>query len=192
MTRFALVLFSFSLVSSCIFDTRTPDSPAEPSANFKPPTEPSDVFSNMVNAFADKNALNYRRSFADSSTAGRSFVFEPTSQALSKYGVFLGWDRQSEEQYFSNITVQLQPLMTPSLQFNFVTQSVSTDSAFFEGSYQLGVPHTRSSVPQTALGQAHFYLIKDNVQNWVIWCWVDLANQQGDFSWSDVKGEFGQ
>lgn len=192
MVRLLFLPVFLFFASSCIFDTRTPDDPGEQSANYKPPTEASDVFVNMANAFTDKNALNYKRSFSDSATANRSFVFEPTSQALSKYGVFLGWGRESEGQYFNNITVQLQPFTVPSLQFNFTTQSVSTDSAFFEGSYLLTVPHTRAQVPQTAIGQAQFYLKKDNIQNWVIWRWVDLSNQQGDFSWSDVKGEFGQ
>jgi len=190
--RSLFLALTLAFASSCIFDTRTPDNPAEPSANYKPPTEATDVFLNMANAFADKNVLNYRKSFADSATAGRSFAFEPTSQSLSKYGVFVGWSRQSEEQYFNNITVQLQPLSAPSLLFTFGTQSVSSDSAFFEGSYQLTVPHTKSSVPQISLGQVQFYLLKDNIQNWVIWRWVDLPNQQGDFTWSDLKGEFGQ
>ncbi|HLE30980.1 MAG TPA: hypothetical protein VJB38_00080 [Bacteroidota bacterium] len=192
MIRLFLFFSPFLLFSSCIFDTRTPDDPGEQSANYKPPTEASDVFVNMANAFSDKNALNYKKSFSDSATAARTFVFEPTSQALSNYGVFLDWGRESEAQYFNNITVQLQPSTISSLQFNFTSQSVSTDSAFFEGTYLLTVPHTRSQVPQTAIGQVQFYLIKDNVQNWVIWRWVDLVNQQGDFSWSDVKGEFGQ
>lgn len=192
MLRSSFLALTLAFASSCFFDTRTPDNPAEPSANYKPPTEATDVFLNMANAFADKNVLNYRKSFADSATAGRSFVFEPTSQALSQYGVFVGWSRQSEEQYFNNITVQLQPLSAPSLLFTFGTQSVSSDSAFFEGSYQLTVPHTKSLVPQVSLGQVQFYLLKDNIQNWVIWKWVDLSNQQGDFTWSDLKGEFGQ
>lgn len=183
---------SLLFFSSCIFKTREPENPAEPSANYKPPTVASDVFTNMANAFGDKNVVNYRSSFADSSTAGRSFVFEPSPQALSKYGVFLGWNRQSEEQYFNNIVAQLQPSAVPSLNLSFSTQSISTDSAFFEATYQLAVPHTRSLIPQTALGRAQFYLLKNSAQNWVIWRWVDLANQQGDFTWSDMKGEFGQ
>jgi len=188
-TRALILGVSLLSFSSCIFETRTPENPAEPSANFKPPTEASDVFTNMEYSFGDKNSVNYRNSFADSSTAGRSFAFEPSSQALSKYGVFLGWSRQSEEQYFNNIIAQLQPSSIPSLSLNIASQSVSTDSAFFEATYQLTVPHTRSSIPQTALGRAQFYLIKNNVQNWVIWRWVDLANQQGEFTWSDLKGE---
>ncbi len=146
----------------------------------------------MENAFLDKNSVNYRRSFSDSATAGRSFVFDPSPQALSKYGVFIGWDRQSEEQYFNTILSQLQPSGVPSLKFTFTAQSVSTDSAFFETTYQLVVPHTKTAVPQTALGRSQFFLVKDNVQNWVIWRWIDFANQQGDFTWSDLKGEFGQ
>ncbi len=186
------LLFSLSLlfVSSCIFDTRTPDNPGEQSANYKPPTEASDVFVNMANAFTDKNAFNYKKSFSDSAASGRAFVFEPASQAPQ--GVFQGWTRESEAQYFSNITVQLQPFAVPSLQFSFTTQSVSPDTAFFEGSYLLMVPHTRTQIPQIAMGRAQFYLVKDNIQNWMIWRWVDFADQQGGFSWSDVKGEFGQ
>jgi hypothetical protein len=189
MTRFALVLLSVCFFSSCIFDTRTPDNPAEPSANYKPPTEPSDVFTNMTNAFADKNATNYVKSFADSVTAGRAFVFEPI-QTLSNQGVFLGWNRQSEEQYFNKITFDI-PLSSSSLLFNFSPPNLSAETAFFEGSYQLAIPHAKT-FPQTALGHVQFYLIKDNLGNWVIWRWVDITNQQGDFSWSDVKVKFGQ
>lgn len=189
MARPFLLVLTLGLFSSCLFDTRTPDNPAEPSANYKPPTEPSDVFTNMANAFTDKNATNYVRSFADSATAGRAFVFEPV-QALSNQGVFLGWNRQSEEQYFIKITSEI-PLSSSSLQFNFGTPNLSEDTAFFEGTYQLTIPHAKT-FPQTALGQVQFHLIKDNLGNWVIWRWVDLANQHGDFSWSDVKVKFGQ
>lgn len=187
---FAGVLF---LCGCGLFDTRGPEDPVQPSANFTPPTEPSLVFSNMSNAFNDLSSLNYGKSFSDSVTAGRSFVFEPTAQAASKYsGVFLNWSRQAEVRYFDNLKSQLQSSAVPSLTLSFTSQSVGSDSAQFEATYQLTVPHLKPNVAQTAQGRAQFYLRKDNVQNWVIWRWVDLAIQPGDFTWSDLKGEFGQ
>ena len=192
----AAILISVLLLltsSSCgIFQTRGPENPVQASANFTPPTEPSIVFSNMENAFRDLNALNYQKSFSDTTAGGRAFVFEPTSQALSKYGVFLAWTKQSELQYFSNFETQLSQGGVPSLVLSFTSQNVGSDSALFEASYQLTIPHTKAGVSQGAQGHAQFYLRKDNFQNWAVWRWVDLANQAGDFTWSDFKGEFGQ
>ncbi len=146
----------------------------------------------MASAFTDLSSLNYAKSFSDSATAGRFFVFEPTAQAASKYGAFLNWTKQAETQYFDNFKSQLVSNSVPSLVLNFTSQSVSSDSAQFEATYQLNIPHTKPNVSQSAQGRAQFYLRKDNIQNWVIWRWVDLANQPGDFTWSDLKGEFGQ
>lgn len=192
MKRGAIIPAMLLMAGCGLFGTRDPEDPVQPSANFVPPTEPSIVFSNMANAFADLSSLNYAKSFSDSATAGRAFAFEPTPQAGSKYGVFLSWTKQAEVQYFDNFKSQLQSNSVPSLVLSFISQSVSSDSAQFEASYQLTVPHTKPNVAQSAQGRAQFSLQKDNTQSWVIWRWVDLANQTGDFTWSDLKGEFGQ
>ncbi len=189
---FVLMGLGFWCSSCDLFKTREPENPVQPSSTFVPPTEPSIVFSNMVNSFRDVNSLNYGKSFSDSTTAGRTFVFQPTSQAQAQYGVFLSWSRQSEQQYFDRMKSELQSSSVPSLVLSFLSQSVAGDSAQYEASYQLTVPHTRTGVSQSAVGKAQFYLRKDNVQNWVIWRWVDLANQPADFTWSNFKGEFGQ
>jgi len=191
----AVLTSGFLLIacSSCgLFQTREPENPVQASANYVPPTEPSIVFTNMQSAFRDLNGLNYQKSFSDTSSGGPSFVFEPTSQALAKYGVFVSWNRQSELQYFNNFETQLTQGAVPSLVLSFTSQTVGSDSALFEASYQLTIPHTKVNVSQSAIGHAQFYLRKDNFQNWSIWRWVDLSNQSGDFTWSDFKGEFGQ
>ncbi len=183
-----------TLVACNIFETRTPETPSQSSSSFVPATEPSLVFSNMSNAFRDLNSLNYIKSFADSTTAGRSFSFEPTPQAKVKYGgVLLFWNRQSEQQYFENLRSKIPSGSTASLVFQTLTvQSVQSDSAQYEATYILTVPHSVASVPKQATGKAQFLLLADRSRNWVIWRWIDEPTGTNSFTWSDLKGEFGQ
>ncbi len=177
-----------------IFETRSPESPSQTSSNFIPPTEPSIVFSNMINAFRDLNSVNYLRSFADSTTANRSFTFEPTPEAQSRYGsVFLNWTKQSEQQYFENMKSKISSGSTASLEFlTLSAQSIQSDSAQYEATYRLNVPHSQTNIPQQAQGRSQFYMIADKSRNWVIWRWVDVSITQNDFTWSDLKGAFGR
>lgn len=148
----------------------------------------------MTTAFRDLNSVNYLKSFADSSTAGRNFSFEPTSQARLKYsGVFLDWTKQSEQQYFENMESKIPSGSSATLMFEaLAAQSLQSDSAQYEGTYRLSVQHSVASVPKEASGRVQFFLIADRSRNWVIWRWVDVPNDATSFTWSDLKGEFGQ
>lgn len=188
-----ILFFTFFFSSCNIFETRDPESPDQVSSNFVPPTEPSLVFMNMSNAFKDLNAVNYARSFSDSSSSGRTFRFEPTTQARTRYaGVFSSWTKQSEQQYFENIRSRITQGSISTLSFTFSAQTLSSDSAFFEATYSLSIPHQRTTIPKEGKGRAQFHLLMDKSGNWSIWRWIDLSNAQNDFSWSDFKGEFGQ
>jgi len=193
MRTIVSALLTAGMLGCSLFDTREPENPVQSSASYDPPTTVDIVFGNIVSSFQDINSVNYARSFADSSFAGRSFIFEPTSQASGQYaGVFASWTKMSEQQYFDNFKAQLQPSGVPVLIINRTSESPGADSAFVEGTYQLGIPHTITGVPQSATGRFQFYLLRDSRQYWVIWRWADLANQPGDFTWSDFKGTFGQ
>ncbi|MEX2115703.1 MAG: hypothetical protein WEB37_02360 [Bacteroidota bacterium] len=186
-------LLTAGMLGCSLFDTRDPENPVQSSATYNPPTTVDIVFGNLVSSFQDRNSVNYARSFADSSFSGRSFVFEPTSQASSQYaGVFASWTKMAEQQYFDNFNAQLQPSSVPVLIIARTSESPGADSAFVEGTYQLSIPHTITGVQQSATGRFQFYLLRDSRQYWVIWRWVDLANNPGDFTWSDFKGTFGQ
>jgi hypothetical protein len=190
-----LVVAAMGLLSKCgIFETREPEFPSQTSSNYVPPTEPSFVLSNMANSFRDMNTVNYLRSFADSGTAGRSFVFEPTSHARSKYGgVFLNWARESEQRYFENIKSKIPSGSTPTLAFESVTVlSRQADMAQYEVTYRLMLPHSLATIPTEARGRTQFFFVPDRFGNWVIWRWVDVTESATTFTWSDVKGEFGQ
>lgn len=192
--RGVFFLFMFGFSACGIFETRDPETPSQTSSNYIPPTEPALVFTNMVNAFRDLNAVNYVRSFADSSTANRNYFFEPTPQARLRYSaVFAGWTRQSEQQFFENTKSKIPSGTAPSLEFlSLVAQSIQSDSAQYEATYRLNIPHSQSNIPREARGRALFYMVADKSRNWVIWRWVDIAIAQNDFTWSDFKGEFGQ
>jgi len=191
------IIISFLLAAGAfgcsLFETREPENPVQSSATYDPPTTVDIVFANLVSSFQEINSVNYARSFADSSFSGRSFVFEPTAHASSQYaGVFASWTKVGEQQYFDNFKAQLQPSSVPVLIIARTSESPGADSAFVEGTYQLSIPHTITGIPQAAIGRYQFYLLRDSRQYWVIWRWVDLANQPGDFTWSDFKGTFGQ
>lgn len=177
-----------------IFETRSPEPPTQSSSSYTPATEPSLVFSNMSNAFRDLNSLNYLKSFADSSVTGRSFSFEPTPQAKVKYGgAFLFWNRQSEQQYFENLRSKIPSGSAASLVFQTLTvQSIQSDSAQYEATYTLTASHSVASVPKQATGKAQFLLLADRSRNWVVWRWIDVPTGTSSFTWSDLKGEFGQ
>jgi hypothetical protein len=190
-----VVLLTAVFLGSCnLFETRTPESPAQTSSNYNPPINASDVFDNMQNAFSDLNTVNYLKSFSDSSTAGRTFVFEPSPQARTQYtGVFLNWTRQSEQQYFDNMKSKIAPGLTASLTFTLTPTSIQSDSAQYDANYQLSVPHTQANIPKLFQGRSQFFLIRNPISStWAIDRWIDLRDAQNDTSWSDLKGAFAQ
>jgi len=187
-----LCLLLISLGACNIFETRTPEDPEQVSSNYIPPTQPDHVFTNMTNAFRDLNSVNYAKSFADSSTSGRTFRYEATPQARSRYaGVFSNWTRQSEQQYFENIRSRLAFGSIPAVSINMTAQTLSSDTAFVEATYLLSIPQQNAS-PKEARGRAHFFLVIDRTGSWSIWRWIDIATAPSDITWSDIKGEFGQ
>lgn len=148
----------------------------------------------MANAIRDLNTVNYLKSFADSSSAGRSLRFDPTTQASSRYGgVFLNWTKQSEQQYFENMKSKVATGRTTLLEFlSLAEQSRQPDSSQYTATYRLTVQHSQPNVANQVRGQSQFFLITDRSRNWVVWRWVDIQQSNNDSTWSDVKGAFGQ
>jgi hypothetical protein len=188
------IMLCFGVVSCNLFKTRAPDEPSEQSSNYVPPTEPSLVFQNMVNAFHDMNSVNYLRSFADTVSSDFVFTFEPAPQARLRYsGSFIEWTKLSEQQYFTALQSKLQTGTTPTLEFLTLTQQgIAPDSIQYEATYRLTVPHTQSNIPTQVQGSAQFFLVSDRSRNWVIRRWDDFAQNQNDSTWSDLKGLFAQ
>lgn len=176
-----------------LFETRTPEEPEQTSSNYQAPTDASIVFENMKSAFQDLNTVNYVKSFADSTTTSLDFSFEPSPAGRSRFAaLFQVWDRSMEQQYFENLKSRLPAGSVPSLVLSIDRETISVDSTLVEATYQLTVPHQQTSFPQTARGRAQFTLRLDQGGYWYITRWIDLANAQNDFTWSEMKGEFAQ
>ena len=192
--QYLVAVSAFVFLSCNLFETRTPESPAQTSSNFNPPINASDVFDNMEHAFTDLNTVNYAKSFSDSSNSGRIFQFEPSAQARTQYvGVFLAWSKQSEQQYFDNMKSKMQAGAAASLILSLNPVSVQSDSAQYDADYQLNIPFTQSASTKVFQGQAQFFLVRDRLTStWSIWRWVDLRDSQDDPGWSDLKGTYAQ
>jgi hypothetical protein len=188
------LLLCFGVVSCNLFKTRTPDEPSQQSSNYTPPTDPSLVFQNMVNAFHDMNTVNYLRSFADTVSSDFVFTFQPTPHARSQYSSsFIEWTKLSEQQYFTALLSKLQAGTSPTLEFlTSTTQGTTSDSIQYEVTYRLTLPLSQSNIPPQIQGSAQFFLVADRSRNWVIRRWDDFALNQNDFTWSDLKGSFAQ
>jgi hypothetical protein len=152
------------------------------------------VFDNLVNSFRDLSDVNYLRCLADSTNGQPNFQFTPTSQAGGVYAVFTVWNRQYEQQYFLNLRAALQAESLPSLTFSSeVTQNAFPDSQQFEKTYQLNIPHTRSDIAKVVRGKLQAVVVRESRSGfWYIRRWTDIALNQSDATWSDVKGVFGQ
>ncbi|HEY6953143.1 MAG TPA: hypothetical protein VI758_12120 [Bacteroidota bacterium] len=193
--RIVVLLVPALFVSCDIFQTRTADPPAQTSSSYVSPVVASDVFDNMRSAFQDQNPENYLKSFSDSATFGRTFVFDASPQARSQYfGVFIAWTKQSEQEYFTNMNAKILAGKAAGLSFTTLSAvSEQSDSAQYDAEYLLTVPHSQAGIPTVFQGRAQFFLIRNSLNStWSIWHWVDFRDAQNDPGWSDLKGAFAQ
>jgi hypothetical protein len=178
------IMLCFSMVSCNLFKTRTPQEPTQSSANYIPPTDPEKVLENMMNAFNDKNSVNYLKSFSDI-----SFTFEANGEARTRYGgLFLTWNKSAEERYFLNLINHLRSNSSIALTFDKYPNS-SGDSSQVETNYEIMIPLVESAGTKKFYGQANFTLIRDQSGNWFIKSWSDVVSHT-DSTWSDLKGVY--
>ena len=181
------MMLCLSLISCDLFKTRTPEEPSQQSSNYIPPTDASLVLQNMVSAFQDGDAVNYTKSFSET-----SFSFEPSTSARTRYGgELLSWDKTKEQDYFKNVINSLQPNSKVTLVFTPMTSTNFPDSCEIGTAYQLTVPHTKANVAKVFVGQSQFTIIRDpQIGYWYIRRWVDVGVNPSDSTWSDLKGAF--
>lgn len=176
------LLWSFFLLGCDVFRTRTPEEPEVVASSYIPATEPSIVFQNIQNAFAEKNVVNYLKSLSDS-----TFTFVPSSQAQSIYAsLFQAWNKQSEEQYFMSLCNKTSPKIDwISLQ----EQARTTSTVQFEVTYKI----TGLLQNEVAEGRSQFLMRLSTSQLWVIDKWFDYEmNTQKSYTWSTVKALYAQ
>ena len=187
---FAALLFAISVAGCGLFSTREPEPPKSNSSTFVPPTTPDLVLTNMEHAVSEKDAANYLRCLPDTLNSTRSFSFTPSATAAGRYvTTFLTWSLQSEKSYFSALVALTPTTASSSLVITGSFSIIASDSAIYNGDYQLTFQHGLSGVPETVRGTLQFVLATDRTSLWNVVRWID--NPIGsDPSWSDLKGRF--
>ena len=189
---YCLLLASLLLaVSGCgLFEPRDPEDPSQSSLNFKPPTEPSIVISNLQSAIEQKNAANYTSCFADEAKGNPAFVFTPSPDAAALYAAsFDNWTLNDEQSYFLNLVARSSTQAFASLSLMSKGSTVSADSVVYSYDYTLVFEHSETSFAKTARGTLQFTLRVSQSNFWMIQRWVDF-NTTSDLSWSHFKGKF--
>jgi len=176
------------------FQTRTPEPPKRVQGTFLLPHSPGIVFSNLRNALAELNVVNYERCFADSTRSDRKFRFIPEAEvAKTNPGLFSRWGVREERDYFARMRGPLPADSIFSLRLDSLITVITGDSATFSQRYELIARHQRqaSGVPRKVSGRGLFLLSRDQFGDWSIYRWEDFSSGSA-LTWSRLKADFAQ
>jgi hypothetical protein len=185
-----LLIIIVSHTACDLFTTRTGEIPDEGRSKFQPAVSREILIENLINSLSDKNVQNYISCFVDSFFASRSYVFSPSSEALSSYP-FLSqdWGLGEEQRYFTSMVSKVSkdfPVTLTLSDDNF--NSVSGDTSIYSATYFLNVPFSSEDpLPKNYSGSLQFNVMRDSRSEWVIYFWKDTKSQTLP-SWSELKG----
>jgi hypothetical protein len=175
-------------LSGCdFFDTRNPESPTNTKSDYRVPVEPSDVIQNIISAFKDRNANDYKKNFASGPPLiNREFFFVPSGNVLTSFPE--NWTVNQEFQYFNNLITRTSQDIPINLTFSNELYDLRVDSAIYSADYSISVPVTNSE-PKIYSGSLKFTMMTDINSAWTIYFWEDIA-RSGAKSWSELKIEY--
>jgi hypothetical protein len=187
---FAITAAVFAFSGCGLFETRDPEPPASGSSTFVPPTTPDLVLSNLEFSVSEKNTENYIRCLTDTVNSGVRLMFIPTTAAAGRYAsTFSDWTVQSERSYFAALVAFTGTSATSQLTLTGSFSVLASDSAVYDGSYDLLFRHGVAGVAENVKGNVQFVLRTDRSSIWSITRWTDIP-QTDQTSWSEWKGRF--
>jgi hypothetical protein len=191
MNRIIFIFFILLSLTACdLFTTRNAENPDQTRSNFQPPVEPAIVIANLKNSLSDKNVQNYIACFVDTIFADQNYYFSVSSEALTRYDIFLqGWGLNEERRYFSSVVNRVPVDFPISLTLsNENYSSLSGDSLIYSATYSLNLPISSGDpFPQNYAGNLQFNMLRDSRSEWVIYFWKDTKGETLP-SWSELKG----
>lgn len=191
MKNIIFIIIILLTVTACdLFTTRNAEDPDQSRSNFQPPVEPSIVIENLKNSLSDKNVQNYISCFVDTIFADQSYNFSASSEALTRFDVFLqGWGLNEERRYFTSIINKVPTDFPISLTLSDQNySSLSGDSLIYSATYSLNLPvQSGDPFPQNYAGSLQFNMLRDSRSEWVIYFWKDTKSETLP-SWSELKG----
>ena len=190
MKTFKLILpyFFLIIITGCdIFEVRDPENPSDTKSNYRVPVDPKGVIQNMIYAFSDRNADDYKKNFAAGPPeVDRYFFFAPSGNVLSSFPS--DWSTEQEFQYFNNLVARTPQDIPISLSFSNEFYDIKADSAIYSADYSISVPVLNSEASVYG-GSIKFSMTTDIYSAWVVYYWEDIA-KVGVKSWSELKIEF--
>ena len=167
-----------------LFGPRDAQDPSTQSTNFRPPTTPDIVISNLEYAVQEKNVANYMNCFVDPLITTRRFRFTPSSDGTS-----LGpWTLADERAYFENIKASAGDNGFSRLNLTLRNNPLPLDTVRYEYTYSLTFMHSKPGVPTTVAGHMELTLGTENNGWWAIYGWADYKDSSD--TWSRLKVEF--
>jgi hypothetical protein len=183
------LLFAFLLLAKgCgIFDTRTPQPPANVRSTYVPPTTPMLVVTNLQYSILEKNSVNYSKCLNNV-----NFQYVPDSRSLQIYGqIFQNWNASSEKFYLDNLIAQTNVTSSSTLFLDNPNETfITPDSVIYKASYIVVFQHNRNNIPKSATGSLKFTLNVDENNLFRISKWEDFRLSDTAFTWSELKANF--
>ena len=186
MKKLFTILFLLTLVSCDVFVTRNPESPENARSNYTTPLTRETLISNLINSFSDKNAENYKKSFAIAPASSNVFTFVPTGAAFNLYQIWEDWSVDDEFRYFTNLANSTPAQYPINLSLSNELYSPINDGFLYTADYIISVPKLNAD-SEIYEGSLKFNLTIDINNFWVIYYWEDIP-KSGSQSWSDLKG----
>lgn len=184
--RFMLfgVLVAAMLAPACIFDTRDPQEPGEPSDDVVSLDTPEQVFQAITRTMETQKDANYERATSD------AFVFSPTitdslDQNFTGTGVYDNWTKTVE--------MDVLRLLISDAQYTRVTFAIGeplinkTTFVRFPVNYTLRVFVPAEGDTVDYKGVAQFDVRREN-GIWRMTFWKEVETVEGARTWGFLKG----
>ena len=177
-----LWLFLALLLSAC-FKPREVEPPAASSSDWVSPTDYQILLSNLQLAIGQKNAQNYLRCFSQDSLRFVPATVVYTGSEL----VWDNWSLQDEQTWMENVISELAVQSGNYVEMTELTlQTFGTDSVVYNGTYEMVMNHSDTTLTTSFAGQLEFLCRINNFNEWEIQRWGDFETAQ-DSSWSRLK-----
>lgn len=168
------------ILTSCDwFEPGVPEKPLDEESEWIEPVSPSVAISNLKNSFEDRNIINY------TSSLSQDFMFfgDPSDSQYVPPGAFNDWTLEVEEE----VVTKIFNIFDNKIEIYFedsLKDSTGSNASFYL-TYTINLGSSDSTV--TAMGIAHFELLRDSVNLWSISNWRDYRQNTLYIDWGILK-----
>lgn len=187
MKKIIAAFLMFSLVSCDLLTTRDPEQPNTAGNSNIPATSPDILFINFKSSIQNKILENYLACFVDPSFSNRKYKFIAAAGLVSQYPGLIGWNLDSEIQYFKNMKSRSKDGQSITLTLSYVNNTRQGDSAVYQYNYSLSFLANDQTISGEYQGSVQFNIYVEN-NLWVIGEWYD-SRKDNYPSWSELKGK---